>query len=1368
MKKKMITRIASLLSVAILLTVSVPMPVAYAEEAMEETEMVLIETADDFLEFAQNCTIDSWSVNKVVELQTDISLAGEKFEPIPVFAGTFNGNGHTISGVYLTGSGYADGFFRYVTQTGIIQDLTVKGAISSENEKTCTGGLCGVNAGWIIGCTFIGRVEGKKATGSIAGENERTGKISTCFSRGTVTGYNQAGGIAGINYGAIRNCTNKACINSDSSWLEEEDDAGLEGIWQNVKEGKLVSGTDIGGIAGYSDGIVINCNNQGVIGYEHNGYNIGGIVGRQAGQVVFCNNSGRVYGRKDVGGIVGQMEPYISVEESESISEAVQKLHDLVDKFLDDAGATQDTVSADFDTLRGYSDAALDDADTIAGETIDFVDENVAAVNEMADRIDYVMDELPSILDEAKLAIGDMNRAAGNLGKVADTLDFSGKVENSEYNETKHARLSLVSGVGGEIYSDKGSPAEGEVVTLTVTPEEGYAMKDIRVLDANQNTITLTDVSSGGTIAYSFVMPASNVVAKVEFYSTYDGSGGTGNGRILSITNSNHQTYDPPASEPAKYSITVKKNSVDCTADVLGDKEGHEGDVMVVNTNADSGCQTSVTATAADGTVVPCSCSPTDDSRWQFTMPAQAVTVDVQFTKTQIILESNAGGKADYTVSNNKVTLNVHPNSGYTVNGNPSASYNNGANQIAVTKKNAGSYVYEFSITPEMGAVKVYIEFKTSTDSEAVDHSKNNLSENVTLLQSQMKDISNTVDKISKMEENGATDEEIVAEVLVLAEQLADAGETLSYILSDLNTIANIMSPYIEEALKQAGVEIDVLIDDLESSFFHLDTAFGKVRSTMIYLNTKFDIQFVELGDEADVAIESLFKQLDAISAYSGQIGDDIDAHSDILEADLHAINDQVNVIFQLFSEKIEDVEDLYYDERGYEDISDDVIDASTEGKVERCNNTGRVKGDVNIGGIAGSMAIDEEDPEGNAAGSVNRSFGSRYLTKCIVTGCKNEGQITAKKNGAGGIVGYMNMGIVTDCEAYGSVESAEGEYVGGISGESQALIRNCWALTNLEGFQYVGGIAGAGKRIQDCYSMVSVNEDATRKGAIAGWVETEEGEGIGFGEDIGGNTYVNNGLGGIDNVSYAEATNPITYEKLLEITGVPIPYRHLKITFIADETVITQTEVKYGEKLDKIEMPDAPAGDGTFGKWPDISDQVMEGNLTLEAEYCDNITTLASEEVILTAETEEKESGQKEKPCAYIDGIYTDKAAFHAKESKWTAEETKENTGKKKVESTVYELIIDNADLQEDTVSKVRIYNPYEKIKAVYAFNGEEWEEISYKEYGEYLQVEMQGNAATYCIASGEKGHKWIFITAGGAVLLLVFYATYKYIKRK
>ncbi len=1473
-----VIRILSMLSAAALCLTSLPAEYVYAEETastesteqlspessenilqIEEAdkEIIDIRSAQELIEVAQKCEIDAWSADKLIELQEDISLEGTQFEGFPVLAGVFNGNGHTISGFHLQGDGYADGFFRYITVTGVVQNLKLSGTVESDNEEECTGGIAGINAGWILDCTFIGSVEGKSETGGIVGENEGTATISSCSSHGTVTGYDRAGGIAGANYGAIRNCTNKAGINSDSSWLEEEDEAGLQWLLEDVRERKLISGTDIGGIAGYSRGIIINCSNSGVVGYDHNGYNIGGIAGRQSGQILFCNNEGRIYGRKDVGGIVGQMEPYISVEEAESISEAVQRLHDLVDKFLDDAGETQDTVSEDFDRLREHSDNALDDADLIADRTVDFVDENVGAVNEVANRLDYCLDQVPGIMDEVKFAVDDIDEAVDSLDKIADALNVSDELSDKPYDETSRARLTLVSGVGGEVYADTAMPAEGDIVTVTVTPDEGYQTKEIRVEDSSKNTLDLIAAGSdAGSDSYSFTMPKNNVVVKASF--AYNGQGtpsGTGDGSISIVvtnpesdgtdghslredvnedadnsadnsaddsasgssdngaddsasgngsdgeasegetdsrsnegtnTDSNRETEEEGgnssgsantdslsesdvssdftlyvangtdadqstgvSARAAEHTITVTKNG--STAET---KNVQAGATVVVKVTAKKGCQANVTITAG-GEAVSYK-EQLNGQAYQFTMPDQDVTVGVTFSEAGIIVESNAGGKADYTVSNNKVTLTAKPNTGYALDGNPKVTA--GGNQISVARKSSGSNVYTFELPAGQSSVRVKLTFKVSSESTAISSSRNNLSENVSLLQDQMRKVSDSMRKLEEVRENGSQDQ-VVSAMLELAENLSDAGETLSYIMSDLNSIANIMSPYLEKALKEAGVELDSVIDSMEAVYTHMDTAFGMIRSTMLYINGKFDIQFARLGDDVDRSVDSLFEQLGTISDYAGRIGDDLDVHSDILETDMHAINDQINYIFQLFAQRMDDVEDLYYEETGYEDISEEDIEESTDGKVERAVNRGVIQGDVNVGGIAGSMAIDEEDPEGNAAGSVDRSFGSHYLTKCVINRCENNGQVTSKKNGVGGIVGYMNLGIVANSEGYGSVESTEGEYIGGICGESHALVKGCYALTSLEGAKYVGGITGSGTKIQDCYAMVRIGEDAIHKGTIAGWIPTEEDERTEYQEDISNNYFVSNSLSGIDGISYAGIAQPVTYEEFLETVGLPIEFRHLKITFVAEDRVVQEIEVKYGMPLSQVTFPEAPQMAGSYGKWPDVSDQMMEANLTLKAEYNDTITTLPSEETVLVAE-----AGQPKKPYAYIDGFYTDEAKLQVDVEEWTTAQAREEGVRPAGTSTAYTVKISNADIAPDTVSRLRIYRPYEKIKAVFAEDADGgFQEISYQEYGQYIQVEMQGENARYCILSDEAGYQWIICVAAGAAALLSLIAVRK-----
>lgn len=65
--------------------------------------------------------------------------------------------------------------------------------------------------------------------------------------------------------------------------------------------------------------MIQSCTNTGSVGYEHMGYNVGGIAGRQSGYLDGCRNTGTVQGRKDVGGIAGQLEPQVTLRYNEDL-----------------------------------------------------------------------------------------------------------------------------------------------------------------------------------------------------------------------------------------------------------------------------------------------------------------------------------------------------------------------------------------------------------------------------------------------------------------------------------------------------------------------------------------------------------------------------------------------------------------------------------------------------------------------------------------------------------------------------------------------------------------------------------------------------------------------------------------------------------------------------------------------------------------------------------------------------------------------------------------------------------------------------------------------------------------------------------------
>ena len=88
---KQIQRGAALLTVlALLCTLTLP--------AAAASDTVTIATVQDFTNFSKQCTRDTWSQGITVELTADLDLSGSDFTPVPIFQGSFHGNGHTISG----------------------------------------------------------------------------------------------------------------------------------------------------------------------------------------------------------------------------------------------------------------------------------------------------------------------------------------------------------------------------------------------------------------------------------------------------------------------------------------------------------------------------------------------------------------------------------------------------------------------------------------------------------------------------------------------------------------------------------------------------------------------------------------------------------------------------------------------------------------------------------------------------------------------------------------------------------------------------------------------------------------------------------------------------------------------------------------------------------------------------------------------------------------------------------------------------------------------------------------------------------------------------------------------------------------------
>ena len=201
-------------------------------------------------------------------------IGNEEFQ----FYGTFDGDGHTVSGLYFNNPEQDDvGLFGYTASDATVQNV---GVIDSYfNGDWYVGGVVGSNYGNVENCYNTGTVSGESQVGGVIGDNHvwGTGTVQSCYNAGDVSGTSQVGGVVGNNSRTVENCYNTG----------------------------MVSGNiDVGGVVATNDGTVQSSYNTGTVSGERQ---VGGVVGLHIlGTVQDSYNTGEVSGTSDVGGVVGE------------------------------------------------------------------------------------------------------------------------------------------------------------------------------------------------------------------------------------------------------------------------------------------------------------------------------------------------------------------------------------------------------------------------------------------------------------------------------------------------------------------------------------------------------------------------------------------------------------------------------------------------------------------------------------------------------------------------------------------------------------------------------------------------------------------------------------------------------------------------------------------------------------------------------------------------------------------------------------------------------------------------------------------------------------------------------------------------------
>lgn len=258
------------------------------------SEYVNISNADKLAAFRNNVNNGTNNYQgKIVRLLNNITLSGT-WTPIGTqakpFSGTFDGDGHSISGLNVNTTENYAGLFGYV-DGGKVRNLRVKGNV------TTTGSNAGGIAGYITqnstveNCIFDGTVSGKEKVGGIAGTINSGCQVTGCYtSSGTVEATSAyAGGIVGTNTGLIADCYSSAEVKAEADYYA----GGITGynssaVTRCYATGAIHAKGYAGGIAGLSNGGTFTgciALNPSLTRTEGNGTAFGRIVGGNTGEV---------------------------------------------------------------------------------------------------------------------------------------------------------------------------------------------------------------------------------------------------------------------------------------------------------------------------------------------------------------------------------------------------------------------------------------------------------------------------------------------------------------------------------------------------------------------------------------------------------------------------------------------------------------------------------------------------------------------------------------------------------------------------------------------------------------------------------------------------------------------------------------------------------------------------------------------------------------------------------------------------------------------------------------------------------------------------------------------------------------------------
>ena len=290
---------------------------------IESNGSYTVTSADGLMNVAKLVNGGKTDIN--ITLDKNIDLTGKDWTPIGTdydnsYKGTFDGGGHTITGLTVTTNDQFVGLFGYLDRAGTVKNVVMEDIQITSNHVLMsgnTGGVVGYSWGTIENCSVSGSVSGTNCVGGVVG-GQKTGSIIGCSSSATVKGTRYVGGVAGEKQGTII-----ACYATGDVTLEIDSQRDLSG----------------GGVVGFNIGSrVLACYATGNVnskGRSTGNVHIGGLFGDNYTVVTACywkNNQEQGFGRN-------QHKTTPEVTKVDGTDVTWQKAVDVMNTALQNAGS---------------------------------------------------------------------------------------------------------------------------------------------------------------------------------------------------------------------------------------------------------------------------------------------------------------------------------------------------------------------------------------------------------------------------------------------------------------------------------------------------------------------------------------------------------------------------------------------------------------------------------------------------------------------------------------------------------------------------------------------------------------------------------------------------------------------------------------------------------------------------------------------------------------------------------------------------------------------------------------------------------------------------------------------------------------------